>query len=101
MASIKPTYLFIVISAVTSGITNAGIDLGVMSTILSIAPSTEIASYMALHSTFVGIRGIIGPFLGATLYSFIGSTGVFSINITTAILGGILMYRFYKSPTTI
>ncbi len=101
LASIKPTYLFIVISAVTSGITNAGIDLGVMSTILSIAPSTEIASYMALHSTFVGIRGIIGPFLGATLYSFIGSTGVFSINITTAILGGILMYRFYKSPTTI
>lgn len=101
LASIRPIYLFVVISAVVSGIANAGIDLGVMNTILRIAPSTEIASYMALHSTFVGIRGILGPFLGATLYSFIGSTGVFSINITTAILGGILMYRFYRNLTTI
>jgi MFS family permease len=101
LASIKPMYLFIVLSAVVSGIANAGIDLGVMNTILRIAPSTEIASYMALHSTFVGIRGILGPFLGATLYSFIGAIGVFSINITTAILGGVLMYRFYKNLTTI
>ena len=101
LASIKPMYLFVMLSAVVSGIANAGIDLGVMNAILRIAPSTEIASYMALHSTFVGIRGILGPFLGATLYSFIGATGVFSINITTAILGGVLMYRFYKNLTTI
>ncbi len=97
LASIKPIYLFVICSAVVSGIANAGIDLSVMNAIMNIAPKTEIASYMALHSTFVGIRGVIGPFLGATLYSFIGAIGVFSINITTAILGGFLMYRFYKS----
>lgn len=97
LASIKPIYLFVICSAVVSGIANAGIDLSVMNAIMNIAPKTEIASYMALHSTFVGIRGVIGPFLGATLYSFIGAIGVFSINITTTILGGFLMYRFYKS----
>lgn len=97
LASIKPIYLFVICSAIVSGIANAGVDLSVMNAIMNIAPKTEIGSYMALHSTFVGIRGVLGPFLGATIYSFFGAVGVFSINITTAILGGFLMYRFYKS----
>lgn len=99
LATIRPTLYFIFVSAGISGIVNAGIDLAVMNTILFLAPKKEIASYMALHSTFVGIRGIIGPFLGASLYSIVGPTGVFSVNITTAILGGIFMYRFYKFTT--
>lgn len=99
IATIIPRFYFIFISASISGIANAGIDLAVMNTILILAPKEEIASYMALHSTFVGIRGIIGPFLGASLYPIIGPIGIFSINITTAILGGILMYRFYKLTT--
>lgn len=99
LATIKPIFYFIFVSAGISGIANAGIDLAVMNTILFLAPKEEISSYMALHSTFVGIRGIIGPFLGASLYPIIGPIGIFSINITTAILGGILMHRFYRLTT--
>ena len=101
LSSIKPTLIFVFISAGISGIVNAGVDLAVMNTILMLAPKEEIASYMALHSTFVGIRGIIGPFLGASLYPVIGPIGIFSINIATALLGGFLMYRFCNSLTTI
>lgn len=101
LSVIKPFIIFVFISASISGIVSAGIDLAVMNAIMVLAPREEIASYMALHSTFVGIRGIIGPFLGAFLYPVIGPTGVFSINIITALSGGFLMYKFYNGLTTI
>jgi MFS family permease len=98
LATVSSVFLFVFISATISGIVNAGIDLGVMGAILQLAPKDEIPNYMALHSTFVGIRGIFGPFLGAFLYRFIDASGVFSINIVLILLGGLLMYNFwYKS----
>jgi len=96
LATVSSAFLFVCISATISGIVNAGIDLGVMGAILQLAPSEEIPNYMALHSTFVGIRGIAGPFLGAFLYRLINASGVFSINIIFILLGGFLMYRFWS-----
>ncbi|MGB9682762.1 MAG: MFS transporter, partial [bacterium] len=92
LATNTSIFLLVCLSAIISGVVNAGIDLGVMGTILKLSPKDEIPNYMALHSTFVGIRGIFGPFLGAFLYRFIDASGVFFINIVLILIGGFLMY---------
>jgi len=97
LATTSSIFLFVCLSAIISGIVNAGVDLGVMGTILQLSPKDTIPNYMSLHSTLVGIRGIIGPFLGAFLYRFINASGVFSINIILILIGGFLMYRFCSS----
>jgi hypothetical protein len=49
------------------GVISAGIDLGIISTGIDLATPESVIEYSALQATIIGIRGMIGPFLGVAL----------------------------------
>lgn len=52
---------------IVHGVISAGIDLGIISSAIDLADPDRVAEYSALQATIIGIRGMIGPFLGAAL----------------------------------
>nr|WP_255603231.1 MFS transporter [Oscillochloris sp. ZM17-4] len=52
---------------IAQGIISAGIDLGIISTGIELADPEQVAEYSALQATIIGVRGILGPFIGAAL----------------------------------
>jgi DHA1 family inner membrane transport protein len=49
------------------GIISAGMDLGVLNTCIKLADKGKVMEFAAVQSTVVGIRGMIGPFIGVWL----------------------------------
>jgi predicted MFS family arabinose efflux permease len=49
------------------GIISAGMDLGVISTGIELAGPDQVVEYSALQSTIIGLRGVVGPFVGIGL----------------------------------
>jgi len=58
--------------AFLNGISNAGWDLLPIFTILLFADQTRFGLYIGMHSTLIGIRGLLGPALGTWLYEGAG-----------------------------
>ena len=54
-------------SFVASGLVNAAIDLGFITAAIQLADPKQIQEYAALQSTVIGVRGMIGPFIGVGL----------------------------------
>lgn len=54
-------------SAALSGITAAGLELAYFNTVIHFADQRRIATYMAIFSCLLGIRGSFAPFIGAAL----------------------------------
>lgn len=52
---------------IAQGIIAAGIDLGIISTGIELADPERVAEYSALQATIIGVRGMLGPFIGAAL----------------------------------
>lgn len=51
------------------GLVNAGMDLGVLNTVMQLAQPERLGEYSALQTTVLGLRGLIAPFLGVWLVS--------------------------------
>jgi MFS family permease len=47
-----------------SGLVNAGTDLANLTTVMELAGPERVPETSALNSTFAGLRGLVGPFLG-------------------------------------
>jgi MFS family permease len=73
--------------ALIGGVVLAGFEIGVFSAVIHYAAATpvEVPRYMALHSIFSGVRGLIGPF-AATLLLF-GHHYAISLTCALAISG--------------
>lgn len=52
---------------IAHGIIAAGIDLAVISTAMELADPEQVAEYSALQATIIGLRGMLGPFIGVAL----------------------------------
>lgn len=62
---------------------------------LSFCHDKDAAAYTIIHQTIWGIRGILGPILGYTLYRTIGFTYTFYCLSFLMFLSGILMFRLF------
>nr|BAG82729.1 major facilitator superfamily MFS_1 protein [uncultured bacterium] len=52
---------------IAQGIISAGIDLGLINTTIQLAEPEKLVEYAAVQATVIGIRGMIGPFIGVAL----------------------------------
>jgi DHA1 family inner membrane transport protein len=87
------------VAYVFNGLTTAGIDLGWINGIMEIADRERVGDYTALHTFFVGVRGMLGPFLGAFLASTpaVGLRGAFLLS-AVLIFAGWLLFRRLPRP---
>ena len=46
------------------GFLNAGLDLGMLNSVIQLCKPEDLGSYSSLQYTVVGLRGLIAPFLG-------------------------------------
>lgn len=78
---------------IVHGIISAGVDLGIISSAIDLADPERVAEYSALQATIIGIRGMVGPFLGAALVgagvdqSLVFALGIVLIGLGWAVLG--------------
>ena len=68
---------------VASGLVGAAVDLALINAAIQLARATHIQEYSALQSTVIGIRGMIGPFVGVALLR-IGVSGRRSLRLQAA-----------------
>jgi MFS family permease len=92
-----PTFLLLI--SVYYGIAHAGANMGWMLGPVSLAPSRDkVAQYVAIHSTLVGVRGMIFQFLGVWIYNL---THSFTIPLLIAAAGfalsAVQMRNLYRS----
>jgi predicted MFS family arabinose efflux permease len=52
---------------IAHGIISAGVDLGVISAGIEMAEPESVVEYSALQATIIGLRGMLGPFVGVGL----------------------------------
>ena len=52
---------------IAQGIISAGIDLGLLNTAIQLAEPDKVVEYAAVQATIIGVRGMVGPFLGVGL----------------------------------
>jgi hypothetical protein len=69
---ISGNLFLIAVAFASAGLANAGGDLGWPNVIMLFATPERLPDYTALHMLLVGMRGIIGPLLGATLLGLAG-----------------------------
>ncbi|MGQ9629859.1 MAG: MFS transporter [bacterium] len=86
----------LIIGSITQGLSNSGFDFIPMFTIMRFAGDRKLSLYIGFHSTMVGIRGIIGPFLGNFLFASVGLTTVqiYWLVFALTALGVLAMYIF-------
>ena len=67
----------VALATVVYGIAMAGVQIGWMLGPVSLAPTPDkVPQYVAIHTTLVGIRGIVAQFVGMFLYRLTGSFAV-------------------------
>lgn len=86
-------------TAVITGLTMGGVELSYFNSILHFARNGKESQYQALHSFLLGIRGTIGPFVGALMvtafrhqhvdikYAFLVSMGMMLLGAVFQLIG--------------
>jgi len=82
-------------AAVINGLTMGGIELSYFNSILYFAQEGKESQYQALHSFLLGIRGTIGPFVGAAMVSAFTRHNVdvryaFLVSMAVMLIGALL-----------
>jgi MFS family permease len=71
-----------------TGVSNAGFEIAPYSAVIHYAPSHhEVPRYMALHSYFAGMRGLIAPFLATAILAGHHYTPALSCALALTLLG--------------
>ena len=68
-------------------------DLGSYNYIVGIAEKKEVQNFIGMHFTLMGIRGIIGPFVGVKLFQVIGLENTFLVSFILAIAGFFVLLK--------
>jgi MFS family permease len=91
--------LHLVPASMIAGLTNAGWDLLPLFCILELANPATFALYFGFHTTLLGVRGILGPAVGALLYTSSGlsTAGIFWLVAALTAGGGVAMAVFARS----
>jgi MFS family permease len=79
-------------SFIATGLVNAGIDLAFIAAVIQLADPRRVLEYAALQATVVGLRGIIGPFIGVGLLRLgLTQSAIFTIAIGLTLLAVLLL----------
>lgn len=83
LVSLVPLYYFfarnvwmLVPTAIINGVTMGGVELSYFNSILYFARDGKESQYQALHSFLLGIRGTIGPLVGAGMIAAFAHKGI-------------------------
>ena len=93
------------LGAVIHGISNAGGDVAWSLWVTKFAPENRVADYMAVHTFFTGIRGVLAPIVGfhaitSMSFSTLGILSALLIAAATAILLPELKHGRKAQPAT-
>ena len=93
------TPLHVLPASALSGLGSSCFEMFVLFTVIRFARGGSLPLYSGLHSTFVGVRGIIGPFIGNYLYLTAGVSisGVFWIIAALTAGGMVALALFARS----
>jgi MFS family permease len=84
---------------VASGLVGAAVDLALINAAIQLTRGGRIQEYAALQATVIGVRGMIGPFVGVALLRVgIGTSVVFAVAGAMALLAALLLSRV-KAPS--
>jgi len=79
---------------IVSGLLSGGVDLAFTNSPIDLAEPDKIYEYAALQRTVIGIRGLIGPFLGVWLFNLgVRIEFVFILGAVLYAIGALLMHR--------
>lgn len=79
---------------VVSGFTFGGIDLAFTNSSIELAPEGKVYEYAAIQRTTIGLRGLVGPFLGVWLYNIgVPVEMVFVLGASLFLVGAMLVSR--------
>jgi MFS family permease len=86
----RNVWLIYVTSAI-SGFAQAGSMLVWTLGTMYFARREDVALYMGIHTTLVGVRGLTAPFVGVWLAQIIGVQPVFVVSFALMVISGVLM----------
>jgi len=87
------------LASLSYGSAFTGLELLVAGSVISLSGGKDVSKYSAIHSTLLGVRGGIAPFLGIKLFHLLGFRMVFLLSFAGIFVGGFLLYlwsREYK-----
>jgi MFS family permease len=80
-------------SFIATGLVNAGVDLAFIAAVIQLADPRQLFQYAALQATVIGLRGIVGPFIGVGLLKLgLAQSAIFAISIGLTLLAVLLLY---------
>lgn len=86
-------------ASVISGAAFTGLELLVVGSAISLSRGKDVPKYSAIHTTLLGIRGVVAPFLGIRILHILGFRWLFLLSFAGIFAGGFLLYlwsRQYK-----
>ena len=96
VATDRPSQLGLVACVFTIGICNALGAPGQGAVIPSLVPREDLAGAIALNSAQMNLSRVVGPAIGAALYTRAGASAVFAVNAGTYLfaVAGLLLARY-------
>jgi MFS family permease len=86
-------------SFIASGLVGSAIDLGFINAAMELAKPQRIQEYAALQSTVIGLRGMIGPFIGVGLLRLgLGTSAIFAMSGGLTLLAALILSRIKPPP---
>lgn len=90
------TLLGLVTGAVIFGISNAGGDVAWMLWVTKFAPPGRVADYMAVHTFFTGLRGVIAPLVAFHIVTRMSVGALGGISAGMIVLASLVLLREIK-----
>src|SRR5438034_9912214 len=87
-------------AAIVFGISNAGADVAWSLWVTKFAPPERVADYMAVHTFFTGVRGVIAPLVAFYLVSVVSLPTMGWISVVLILIASSLLVpeiKFGKS----
>ncbi len=83
-------------ASVISGAAFTGLELLVVGSAISLSKGKDVPKYSAIHTTLLGTRGVVAPFLGISLLHLWGFRWLFLLSFVGIFTGGFLLYLWSK-----
>ncbi|MBI5367967.1 MAG: MFS transporter [Planctomycetes bacterium] len=79
------------------GLAMAGVGASWSLGAIYFARGRDSSDFMGVHVTCVGVRGLIGPYLGYALYEVFGFAAAYGVAAALFLLAGFLMFRLARA----
>ncbi len=90
---LAPTPRALIVASVAESLMHTGLDLVWMLATIELAGARRVAQYAAIGATLAGVRGMLGPFLGALVIETLGLQAVYLVSAALMATGAALVTR--------